>query len=164
MLRSTVAARCALAAVCSLAAAAFSQAAMAVPVKDVPPKSWARPAVESVTSKKLMDAPGGVFNGDKPVTRYELAVTLDRLVRYIENGKKPLHPTRRPKSVKLPANARGSVRAALKRLTDYDFISPDSLLLQGTGREVVTAKELSSLLSQVTVRLSDRAEAPLVLD
>jgi len=141
-------------------AACVSTPVLAGPIKDVPAGSKILPAVASVTSKKLMDAPGGKFNGDKPVTRYELAVTLDRLVKYIENGRKPMHPTKRQHSAKLPAGATGEVRRALKHLTDYNFIAPDSFLLKGKGTEQVTAKQLTAAISAVTIRLSDRAIAP----
>lgn len=146
--------------VAAAAVSVLALPALAGSIKDLPSNPEMRSAVQSVTSKKLMDAPGGKFNGDKPVTRFELAVTLDRLVRYIENGRKPLHPTTRPHAAALPSNATGQVRAALKHLTDYDFIPDNSILLKGTGREVVTANQLSTTLAQVTIRLSDRAEAP----
>lgn len=149
--------------VCGVAAVVVACAlspAFAGPIKDVPAGSKMLPAVVSVTSKKLMDAPGGQFNGNKPVTRYELAVTLDRLIKYIENGRKPMHPTKRQHSAKLPSSAHGQVRSALQDLTDYYFIDTDSILLKGNGTEVVTAKQLAGLLSNVTVRLSDRAIAP----
>jgi hypothetical protein len=132
----------------------------AAPLRDVPANHWARAAVVSVTAKKLMDAPGGAFQGDKPVTRYELAVTLDRLVNYIEEGRKPLHPTAPPQPVRVPSKASATVRAALTHLTADNFIPSDSILLQGTGREVVTADQLTTILSQVTIRISDRALGP----
>jgi len=151
---------CTVCAVAAVVAAGLLSPAHAGSIKDVPVGSRMRPAVISVTSKKLMDAPGGQFNGDKPVTRYELAVTLDRLVKYIENGRKPMHPTKRQHSAKLPSAARGEVRKSLKYLTDYNFIDTSSILLKGKGTEVVTAKQLSSVLSEITVRLSDRSIAP----
>jgi predicted transcriptional regulator len=144
----------------AVAVCAFALPAVAAPIKDLPSNKTMRTAIVSVTSKKLMDAPGGKFNGDKPVTRYELAVALDRLVRYIENGRKPLHPTLRPKAAKLPAGAPADVRTALQNLTEYNFIGSDSILLKGKGTEPVTANQLASLMSQVTIRLSDRAVPP----
>lgn len=155
MPRSVAAALLSIGAACALAMPAF-----AGPIKDVPANSKLLPSVTFVTSTKLMDAPGGKFNGDKPVTRYELAVTLDRLVHAIENGRKPLHPTQRPHAAKLPSTAHGEVRQALAYLTTYDFIGDDSILLKGTGHEAVTALQLRDLLSAVTIRLSDRAVAP----
>jgi hypothetical protein len=155
MRRSIAAALLSAGAACALAAPVFAGS-----IKDVPADSKLLPAVISVTSKKLMDAPGGQFNGDKPVTRFELAVTLDRLVNYIENGKKPLHPTKRPHAAKLPSTAHGEVREALAFLTTYNFIGDDSILLKGTGSEPVTANQLKDLLSAVTIRLSDRAVSP----
>jgi len=147
--------------VAALALSCFAaHAAFAAPIRDVPANHWARASVDSVTAKKLMDAPGGNFQGDKPVTRYELAVTLDRLVNYIEEGKKPLHPTTRPNPLRLPAKASAPVRAALWHLTAENFIPADSILLQGTGKELVTASQLTTILSQVVIRLSDRSLPP----
>ncbi len=140
--------------VCSIALPALAGNAM----EDVSPQY--KKSVDSVTSKKLMDAPGGKFRGDKPVTRYELAVTLDRFVLYVEGGKKPLHPTPRPKPVKVPSHAGGKVSRALTHLVANSFIPDDSILLKGTGKEVVTASQLQVVLSQVVIRLSDRSVPP----
>ncbi len=124
--------------------------------KDVP--GAYRAAVDSVMSRKLMDAPGGKFDGDKPVTRYELAVVLDRLVRHIEQGRKPLHPAPRPKPPRISGSADPKVRAALSYLTANSFIPTNSILLQGSGSEPVTAKQLTVLLSQVTIAMTERVE------
>jgi hypothetical protein len=145
---------------CALPLLCLAVPALAKPLSDVPANHWARAAVESITAKKIMDAPDGVFQGDKPVTRYELAKTLDRLITYIEQGRAPLHPTAPPRPVHVPANASASVRAALKLLTAENFIPADSILLQGTGQEPVTADQLTTILSQVTIRITDRAVPP----
>lgn len=48
---------------------------------DVPPGHWAREAVEYLFSKGyLVGYPDGTFRGDAPVTRYQLAMTLYRVV------------------------------------------------------------------------------------
>lgn len=145
-----VAAAISIVGVCALAAA--------TPLKDIPANHWARASVESVTSKKLMDAPDGDFDGNKPVTRYELAVVLDRFVQYMEAGKKPLHVEPLLPPAKVSPRAGASVRLALKQLTSENFIPSDSILLKGTGKEVVTASQLEDLMSQVVSRLADRAE------
>ena len=50
-------------------------------LKDLPPGHWAREAVEFLVSRGyLLGYPDGTFRGDQPVTRYELAVALYRLV------------------------------------------------------------------------------------
>ena len=47
---------------------------------DVPARHWAAGSVGRVEHEKIMGRdPDGRFHGDKPVTRYELAVTLDPL-------------------------------------------------------------------------------------
>lgn len=48
---------------------------------DVPPGHWAREAVEYLLRKGyLVGYPDGTFQGDAPVTRYQLAMTLYRVV------------------------------------------------------------------------------------
>jgi hypothetical protein len=132
--------------------------ALASSPTDVPADHWARGHVQSVTSKKIMDAPGNKFHGDRFVTRYELAATLDKFVDYVEAGKAPLHPRARPKpGAKIPAHASAAVKAALIHLTDNAFIPTDSILLQGSGSEPVTADQLRQIMSQVVIRLSDRS-------
>jgi len=146
-----------------LAVCVLSPAAMAAPgsaAQDVPASHWAKKSVDSVTSKGLMSAKNGAFDGNKPVTRYELAVTLDRLVTYIEAGRKPLNPAPRPRAMKIPANTTPAERAAIKHLASDGFLPPTSPIFAGKGTEVVTAKQLSTALSQVTIRLSDRRLAP----
>lgn len=134
--------------------------ALAAPT-DVPPTHWASHSVDSVTSKKLMAAlPDGKFHGDKPVSRYELAVTLDRFVRYIEAGRKPLHPTQAKAPVAIPASAPADVRQALKHLTNEGFLPAKSPLLTRPGTKPATAQELADALAQITIRLSDRSLPP----
>ncbi|MGO8670681.1 MAG: S-layer homology domain-containing protein [Capsulimonadaceae bacterium] len=142
-------------------AAAFAPAlTWAAPIKDVPAKHWAAPAVKNVTREKVMDAPGGRFDGNRPVTRYELAVTLDRMIRYIEDSHKPVKPTPASQAVTLPKHASATVRAALEHLASNRFIEPDSILLKGVGSEPVTAFQLSDILSKITLRLMDRSLPP----
>lgn len=132
---------------------------MASPLADVPTGHWAAGAVRRLAAEKIMT--GGVhgeFQGDKPVTRYELALTLDRLVHYIEAGRKPLNPHKAQGAVKIPASADAATRKALTFLAKGGFIPADSPLLQ--GNKVVTAHELTTILSQVAVAVSDRSLPP----
>ena len=127
---------------------------------DVPTSHWAARAVAGVTAKKLMAAlPDGKFHGDKPVSRYELAVTLDRFVRYIEAGRKPLHPTQ-ARTPALPSNAPADAKQALTHLTQNGFLPADSPLLKRPGARPATAQELADALAQITIRLSDRSLPP----
>ncbi len=131
--------------------------------KDVPAGHFAAGAVGRVTHEKIMGrAVDGRFQGDKPVTRYELAVTLDRFVRYMEAARKPLHPAAKPVPVKAPARASQAEAAALTHLVSQGFLPKRSPLLTGDGHKPVTASEMADALAAVTIRLSDRAEPPHV--
>lgn len=129
--------------------------------KDVPAGHFAAGAVGRVTHEKIMGREvDGRFQGDKPVTRYELAVTLDRFVRYMEAARKPLHPGGKPVPVKAPARASQAERAALTHLVSQGFLPKSSPLLKKDGHQPVTATEMADALASVTIRLSDRAEPP----
>lgn len=143
-----------------LAAFSLLATAHAAP-PDVPAGHWAARAVGSVTAKKLMASqPDGRFHGDKPVTRYELAVVLDRFVRYIEAGRKPLHATQFPARLTLPPTISPDVRQALTHLVANGFLPVNSPLLTRPGAKPATARELSDAMAQVTIRLSDRSLPP----
>ncbi|MCW3058358.1 MAG: hypothetical protein JWQ02_179 [Capsulimonas sp.] len=157
MFRKNSLTRLSAALVCAAALAAGT--AFAAP-KDVPHNHWAENSVNSVTAKKILTPNAkGDFDGNKPVTRYELAVALDRFVKYIEAGRKPLHPTSRTGKLTLPSNANAEQKVALAHLASANFIPANSPLLKN-GDKVATAKDLKDSLSAVVIRLSDRAEAP----
>lgn len=128
--------------------------------RDVPARHWAAGSVQRVTHEQILGTtPDGRFQGDQPVTRYELAVALDRFVRYIEAGRKPLHARTFPApTTTLPA-ATPVQRRALIHLVVNGFLPARTPLLT-QGRTAVTATELSSALAAVTITLSDRAEPP----
>lgn len=123
--------------------------------RDVPAKHWAAGAVGRVTHEKIMGRDSDSrFRGDQAVTRYELAVTLDRFVRYIESARKPLRaeiPSASPKT---------AAGQAIQHLVNNGFLKPNSPLLLRSGNGKATAAELSDALASVTIRLSDRAETP----
>lgn len=120
-----------------------------------PAPAWAVGSVNRITGKKIMsNLPDGKFHGEKPVTRYELAVALDRFVQYIEAGRKPLHATSQP------VGHAGNGSPALKHLIGQGFLPASSPLAKGKGTETVTAQQLSDALAEVTVRLSDRSLPP----
>ena len=104
--------------------------------------------------------PDGRFQGNQPVTRYELAVALDRFVQYVEAGRKPLHAQVFPVPAHLAPAASAGQRQALTRLVSEGFLPARSLLVTKNGSGLVSAKETSDALAAVTIRLSDRAEGP----
>jgi len=126
---------------------------------DVPARHWAAGSVARVTQEKIMGRdPDGRFRGDQPVTRYELAVALDRFVRYIETARKPLHSETVPVSQSLTAQAPLAAKQAIQHLVSNGFLPANSPILILNGRGAATASELSDALASVTIRLSDRAE------
>ena len=132
----------------------------AVP-RDLPPHHFAAGSVKRVIHENIMGTTkDGRFEGNQPVTRYELAVALDRFVQYIETGRKPLHAQNFPAPTRLPASANPGQRQALTHLVTNGFLPAGSPLVTKNGSALVTAKETSEALASVTIRLSDRAEAP----
>lgn len=144
------------------AAAPLAPVAPSVLPRDVPAHHWAAGAVGRVVHQRIMGRdPDGRFRGDKPVTRYELAVTLDRFVRYMEAVHKPLHVESHPQAVPLSAHVPSEARLALTHLVSQRFLPTSSPLLTRPGNRPVSADELADALAAVTIRLSDRAEAVL---
>lgn len=136
-------------------------AAPAVSPRDVPPGHFAAGSVKRVVHENIMGTTkDGRFQGNQPVTRYELAVALDRFVQYVEAGRKPLHAQTFPAPHHLPAAANPVQRQAINHLVTQGFLPASSPLVTRNGAGLVTAKETSDALASVTIALSDRAEAP----
>jgi hypothetical protein len=59
--------------------------APATPFADVPADHWAYQAIQSLSADGLIDGyPDGSFNGDRPLTRYEMAAIVARAIAKIE--------------------------------------------------------------------------------
>ena len=66
-------------------ALAFSAPVMSAPFPDVPSNHWAYDAVNELASRGLIVGyPDGTFRGNNPLTRYELAMILSRLIPQLE--------------------------------------------------------------------------------
>ena len=85
------------------------------------------------------------YDGNKPVTRYELAVTLYRFVQYMEATDKQ----KRGKTG-VEAAPRDGAEAA-KRLVSGGYL-PANTPLARDGSKVVTANQLADALAQVITR------------
>lgn len=147
-----------------LSLALLPAAALAAPAlspRDVPPGHFAAGAVKRVIHENIMGiTKDGRFQGDQPVTRYELAVALDRFVQYVEAGRKPLHAQTFPVPTHLPVSANPAQRQSLTHLVTQGFLPAASPLITRNGMGLVTAKETSDALASVTIALSDHAESP----
>lgn len=52
------------------------------PFSDVPPDHWARKAIQELVDAGILSGfPDGTFQGNRPITRYELAVVVQRIFR-----------------------------------------------------------------------------------
>ena len=102
--------------------------------RDLPPHHFAAGSVKRVVHENIMGtAKDGRFLGNQPVTRYELAVALDRFVQYIEAGRKPLHAQTFPAPTHLPAAANPAQRQALTHLITGGFLPAASPLVTKNG-------------------------------
>ncbi len=75
---------------CMALAAAVSSPAGATPFADVPASHWAYQDIQSLAADGLVDGyPDGEFKGDRPLSRYEMAVVVARVIAKLqENGGK----------------------------------------------------------------------------
>ena len=68
-----------------LAFAVWPARAAATPFADVPANHWAYQAIASLAADGLIDGdPQGSFNGDRPLTRYEMAAFVARAIAKVE--------------------------------------------------------------------------------
>ncbi|HEY4441044.1 MAG TPA: S-layer homology domain-containing protein, partial [Candidatus Elarobacter sp.] len=68
--------------------AASGRAVFATPFADVPSNHWAYQAIQSLAADGLVEGyPDGRFKGDRPLTRYEMAVLVARVIAKLQaNG------------------------------------------------------------------------------
>lgn len=123
------------------------------PFKDVPKDHWAAEYVAKAAADGIVKGyPDSTFKGDKAVTRYELAVALERMIEVVEKGLKP----------EVKGTESGGQRAESKkapqqpdpaqRLKESGYIAADSPLLTAKNKPVTTA-ELAQALSSVADKL-----------
>jgi len=67
---------------------ALGQSVSATPFSDVPANHWAYQAIQSLAADGLVEGyPDGKFKGDRPLTRYEMAVLVARVIAKLQaNG------------------------------------------------------------------------------
>jgi hypothetical protein len=96
----------------------------AQPFADVPTNHWAYDAIAELAAKGLIEGyPDGTFKGNQPLTRYEMAMVVARIIARIE-----AIPTPPPPEV---------------RRADLDAVRRD--LTAATGRIAVTERDIAAL-------------------
>lgn len=84
--------------------------------KDVSPDHWAYKAIEKVVSTGLMEGyPQGTFEGKRPITRYEMAIIVARLVAKLEEIGVKLTQTGKTPSIDTSGFATKAELEALKK-------------------------------------------------
>jgi hypothetical protein len=125
----------------------------AQPFSDVPASHWAAPAVAQLTAEGVMKGyPDSTFRGDKPVTRYELAVALARFVEFIEAARKPIVPEKQEGDKASEANCPAWTKSSMATLTLGRFLPSDSPIIRD-GAKPVTEEDLSKALSSMAARI-----------
>jgi hypothetical protein len=133
------------------------------PYSDVPAKHPAAAAVQSLKDKNMMGPKeDGKFHGSDYVTRYELAVILDRFITYNENEHKPIKQTKVPGPYVVSAPSGHWAHDSQVKLVSEGFVPKASPILSKPGDARVTEDQLTEALSEVMIRLSDR-ELPVTL-
>lgn len=154
-----------------LAALLAAPAISAEQFKDVPKDHWAAEYVAQAASDGVIKGyPDATFKGNKPVTRYELAVALERMIEVIENSLKP-EANKQPAAATPPpqtAPAKEAVKNPKPKADSQDpaqslkqngYIAADSPLL--TNREkAVSSAELAQALSSVAAKLIEKTIPP----
>ncbi len=121
------------------------------PFKDVPKDHWGAEYVTQVATRGIMNGyPDSTFKGDKAVTRYELAVALERMIEVVEKGLKP--EVKGAESQKAPQQPQSNKPDPAQRLKESGYIASDSPLLTAKNKPVTTA-ELAQALSSVADKL-----------
>lgn len=157
----------------TLALAAGVARCAETPFSDVPENHWAAEYVRLVAADGVVKGyPDATFRGDKPVTRYELAVALERMIAYIEASLKPEVERQKPPSFEqavpseravTPPNLGGpeakSKNHSALALKAGGYIADDSPLLKDPN-STVSAKELAQALSSVAIRLIEKYIPP----
>jgi hypothetical protein len=122
---------------------------------DIPSNHWAAESVSKLVSAHILAGPPtkkaakttAKYDGDKPVTRYELAVTLYRFVLVLDRAGKQ-------KKSKMGADISGP--NAVKYLVDKGYLPKDSPLTTD-GSKVVTANQLADTMSQVIAKIKENS-------
>jgi hypothetical protein len=79
----------------SLFAVSGREAALATPFSDVPANHWAYQYIQSLAADGIIDGyPDGKFKGDRPLTRYEMAVVVARVIAKLQENPGPKGPSK----------------------------------------------------------------------
>lgn len=107
-------------------------------------------AVAQAKSGKASAKPA--YDGEKPVTRYELAVTLWRMVQYLDMADKQKKGTTH--AMAAPANVDGAT--AIRKLIAAGYL-PAKSPIASNGGKVVTANQFADAIAFVASKIREKA-------
>ena len=119
--------------------------------KDVPEDHWAAESVDKLADTGVVQGyPDETFRGDRPVTRYEFAVALERFIYFVQQSRKPL--------------VAGSTQThwgkeSVDFLKNGGFLPAESVLLKD-GDKTVTASDMAQALASVAAKLVELQVPP----
>jgi hypothetical protein len=140
--------------------AIFVSVALSVPqFRDVPADHWARDSVKAVAELGFMKGYPDEFRGDKPVTRYEFAVALDRFVTTVEKGLKEgaKNPVAKKTSVGAPPTH--WAYPSLIHLLQGGYLPEDSPIFS-SGMDSLKPDEIGKAFGQIAARITDLFSDP----
>ena len=90
--------------------------AQAAPFLDTPTNHWAYEAVQNLAAKHIIIGyPDGTYGGKRPMTRYEFAVAIDRLLRTLSDMNNPNPPPGTPPASALTQDELNQVQALIDK-------------------------------------------------
>jgi hypothetical protein len=126
------------------------------PYADVPASHPAASSVSDLKKKGIVTGfADNTYRGSAPVTRYEMAVVLERFAKYYDRSKRPLASS----TVPLPVSP-AWVSPAREYLASNAFVSPQSPFFKNPGTNLVSADEFAATLSSIMDRIVDRSLPP----
>lgn len=142
---------------CALSAGAAEE------FRDVPRNHWAAEAVQKLAEVSVIKGyPDGTYRGDRPVTRYELAAALERMITFLHQSlSEPVSSPNKPTALPSPTSPPDWGKSSMDFLRDGGFIPAGSQLLTD-GSRPVTFRDLSDALASVSARLMELAVPPKV--
>jgi hypothetical protein len=149
--------------------ASRSASAQAGGFSDVPKTHWAATSVDKLATKGIIvgssstplspkaqqkpAAKKAAYDGSKPVTRYELAVTLYRFVTYFEKADQQKKMKQGAKATPKAEPKTGA--EAVQRLIAEGYL-PSTTPLAKEGNKPVTADQMSVALAQVIAKSREK--------
>ncbi|MEQ8220845.1 MAG: S-layer homology domain-containing protein [Candidatus Eremiobacterota bacterium] len=120
------------------------------PFNDIPQNHWAYDAVEMLQEKGLVEGyPDGYFKGDRPVTRYEMAMAVARIIARIEQLEASI-----PQMPDLSVYATKNDLETINKLTEEFHKELDSLGIRVSNIEESIGKITSRVQDLERVKVS----------